>query len=617
MAKYIVPFVDETKWETHTSCRYCNSIDKRYKSIIELQKDKKNFNKCQELIDNVNQFTVDGYGLLQTYESDGMILTDYDNIKKVGKYKNYTADVIQKAQNYIDGKTLTLDVSDIKDVDDETIFFGRWCSVCGARKPDIYDTLRLERLDLLPITSFRVDNKETTAEIVWKDSESKVYAYSKLFRNGECISICATKDKYYNNEKYVDTIESGILYQYYVVNYDSYNAPIATSEILMTLTESADTQPPAVCTDVSALQTTKLYKKNDDTYETKNILYFYYTDPTDADFAGTDIRIGLETYLPDTEKAGKRGDKEMLLTEYGLEFNKLYWIKPFPHDKGKWKHLNDGYEMFYNYNRNSDFAVITLTEPCGEISAISVENGNKEVKVSWTDPVDNWSESYVGMRESTGTPITDIKDCKIIYKTNDSNVNKSYVIDGLENGRKYQIAIFTVSKKGVVTICSQQVVAEPIYKQDSECFGENCSLTYMDYFQYNKRIKTDRGILTDCFWVKRHSVAWLDCKHVLQEGAVIDMDVMLDGHTVFTLYSNQDKIFRIEGPLSWKHISVEILPVDFCRVVFDASSEYQVMGVYLKNIVLTYKTNSLDLKEKENGQSTEDNKPADKEHSEG
>jgi hypothetical protein len=84
MAKYVVPFVDETKWETHTSCRYCNSIDKRYKGIIELQKDSKNLDRCQELINEVNQFTVDGYGLVQTYESDGMILTDYDKIKQVG-----------------------------------------------------------------------------------------------------------------------------------------------------------------------------------------------------------------------------------------------------------------------------------------------------------------------------------------------------------------------------------------------------------------------------------------------------------------------------------------------------------------------------------------------------
>jgi hypothetical protein len=611
MAKYVVPFVDETKWETHTSCRYCNSIDKRYKGIIELQKDSKNLDRCQELINEVNQFTVDGYGLVQTYESDGMILTDYDKIKQVGTYKNYTADVIQKSQNYIAGRSLSLDVKNISDVDDATVFFGRWCAVCGARKPDVYDTLRLERLDLLPISSFRIENKGATAEIVWKDSESTEFSYSKLFRNNEEIAMCAVKDKYYDNEKYVDTIEPGILYQYYIVNYDSYNKPIATSTVKMTLTESEDKQPPGVCTNVTALQTTKLYKKNDtdNTYETKNILYFDYTNPTDADFLATEVRIGLETYLPDTERAGKHAEKEMLFEEYGLELNKLYWIKPFPHDRGKWKHVNDGYEMFYNYNRDSDFAVIELTEPCKEITSISIVNGNKEAKVSWTDPVENWAESYVGIREATDTPITDIKDCKIVYKTDEPVSNKSYVIPGLDNGRKYQVAIFTVSKKGVVTVCHQQIVAEPIYKQDSETFGDKCRLTYMDYFQYTSEIISGKNIIKDCFWTHRHSVAWLDCKHALQEGATIDMDVMLDGHTVFTLYSNQDKIFRVEGPLNWKHISVDIAPVDFCRIVFDASSEYDVMGVYLKNISLSYNTNSLSLKDKENGQSTENNQP--------
>lgn len=296
MAKYIVPFVDSSKWETQCTCRYCKQLDDRYKDIIELQKDKNNLEKCQALIAELDKYTVDGYGLAQTYESDGSVFSKYEKIQKVGTYYNYTDDVIQKAKNYIDGKVLSYNIKN--NADEETVLFGRWCSVCGSRKPDVYDTLRLERLDLLPISSFRIENTGSTAEIVWRDSESEAFSYSKLFRNNEYIEMCVSKDKYYNNEKYVDKIEPGVLYQYYVVDYDSYNKPIAISELLTTLTESDDKEPPAVCTDVKVVQATKLVKDDKDgTYKIKNILYASYKNPTDADYTGTVVKIGKNHML--------------------------------------------------------------------------------------------------------------------------------------------------------------------------------------------------------------------------------------------------------------------------------------------------------------------------------
>jgi hypothetical protein len=156
VAKFIIPFYDITNWKHNSKCETCTKIDKLISEITMLQTEyfsltdntfislkeqsqeiQNLFSQIQSKIDKLEYYQVNGYNILQTYESHGIAINQ-DKIDSLYTMKNIEESVNIRINNYLNNKSTEY----IEDIDKETTFSSRWCSQCSLRKCDIFDTNR-------------------------------------------------------------------------------------------------------------------------------------------------------------------------------------------------------------------------------------------------------------------------------------------------------------------------------------------------------------------------------------------------------------------------------------------------------------------------------------------
>ena len=324
--KFVIPFNDKNTWQHNSKCELCQQIDSQINHILELQRQQK---FAEEAITRLELILVDGYNLTNTLEIGGIAnrfeifkTIDSEVDKRIFNYlydtyltaylPNTDTTVVQGNTTYsanfdnvidffhtflgnVGTDTILEDLIHEKErnfyqpikkmpigSDKPVILYGRWCKQCGARKLDIYDSLRNERTDLLPITNFfcvvKDTNKasakaESNVYITWTDTKSMAFAYSKLFmgdldnnnRNGLDVSDLY---KRYGNYKHYDSaanpeveeidsslkgiysynehqynpvilpIEEDVLYLCYVINYDKFDNILSKSSVRFILKET-------------------------------------------------------------------------------------------------------------------------------------------------------------------------------------------------------------------------------------------------------------------------------------------------------------------------------------------------------------------------------------------
>lgn len=307
--KFIIPFNNEENWEKG-SCPICKQTDKYLLHILEKQK-KRDRENIETVIKMLELGLVDGYNLFSVPIKRKKAIPLFKTVDRLVDKRifNYLYETFIKENKKINiNTTYSINFNDLKEgfaklignvelddtlteliqekeynfyslekkligSDDPVLIYSRWCKFCGARKLDIYDTLRNERLDLLPITNFFCVLKNRKVYINWVDSKSFAYKYSKLFNGSK--ELIVAKYNEYKDEPFTIDVEDDILYTFYVINYDKDDKIIARSQIRFILNETNNEKVVLPVNDLSINQETILvpYRDKGHNYEyTKTIV---------------------------------------------------------------------------------------------------------------------------------------------------------------------------------------------------------------------------------------------------------------------------------------------------------------------------------------------------------
>ena len=571
--KYIIPFIDKNKWVHNHNCIYCEQIDKQINNILNIQT--KDINVALDKINVLENYLVDGYGILQVFEHNGYILLNKDEIDSLYTLKNIDDSVLDKYTAYLSNAEYPDNVSD-----NITTFYSRWCKHCGARKLDIYDTNRTERFDLLPIKNFTIttkeENNEVYAYINWRDSDTLTYAYTKLFINDEEVLSTNVKNKYEINA-YTIKIKPNVMVEIYVGNYDKYNDLLVTSDKKYIVHESNAKSDLTPINDICAWQEVRLIKE-DNSYKRKNCIITTYTPTTNNTIVRRAINgiptnpyFGLEcNYIQEVEDSDIR----------------LWYIKPFPVSDRFAKITDGGIKLYYDYNLDSQYTTIQLNPLVDNCTNLSIKNDSKKAYISWEDPnSSNWLKTIIMIKPYDGTPIIHVNDGIIIYNSINYNdyKDKSFIINNLINGKDYQIGIFPVTKDNLVIIDSNQLIAKPRYIRNPYKWHEPYELTYNDHFYW------DNDKLTTI----QNTVAYLTCNFPFVEGGWLSFQVKSNTAVHLNIYLNEKNVFNQELKANevyhWKDINIDIPIMEYCKIIFEVKSKYSNMKFSMKNINLYYK----------------------------
>lgn len=118
-------------------CKTCEIID--YLCNLYYRDFKTNTNeRNMQLINEILSYEINAYKLLKQRESFGFIYQQLDGEIKDDKYVEGIYDITHYLYNsrYTDDELESLKIID-KDINKTRIDQARWCSVCGARKPNV------------------------------------------------------------------------------------------------------------------------------------------------------------------------------------------------------------------------------------------------------------------------------------------------------------------------------------------------------------------------------------------------------------------------------------------------------------------------------------------------
>jgi len=612
VAKFIIPFYDITNWKHNSKCATCTIIDNLISEITMLQSEylsltdnnftslKKQsqeiqdlFFKIQSKIDKLEHFQVDGYNILQNYESHG-IVTNQEKIDSLYTIKNIKKEVDIRINNYLHN----LPIKSIDNADKETTLTSRWCKQCSIRKCDIFDTNRTERMDLLSITNAFAIAKDYKVKLNWEDSKAKTYSYTQLFKNNKLL-INATFNQY-KSLFYIDRdIIPGKLYEYTIVNYDKFNE-ILTQKKLIALQERTEEENnnviPDTITDTKVRQ--RIILKDN---QPIHVLTTTFTTPDNAE--SNNIRLDVDS-VPYYEFDGEEISKQEQLTnilindieqdKYEIkgipfDFDKTYYIKPYPYSEIFYKKNNNQYIPYRMYNRNSAYDYIIYHKTAAPPTNLSIRNSDKKCFVRWEDTNDsNWKSTIIMIREYNEYPISNDTDGEISYVETERNlhIDNEYCIDNLISGKKYQIGIFSVSKEDIVTISPIQLIGEPLYLRNEADFN---GLNVFD--GYSKISYTKYGY----FMNEHDSYWWKYLKYYPIYGAKMYFSLQTEKIVRIRIYINDTILFETTGPF-WKekNFIVDIPPAEkqykicFWATLDNTGFAYSNFHLYLRKLKIIY-----------------------------
>lgn len=603
--KYILPFISANTYEKNKTCTLCTDIDAKFTHLINCD----NIEEHQSSIEELEKVLVDGYGIIQVVEKTD---SRFNKTNEFALLKNIEPGVVGRFNEYING------IESSEKDDKPCTLYSRWCKRCGARKYDIYDTLRKERMDLLPITNFfikllNLDNEalETNMLIVWRDTRSDQFFKSSLVINDKVIVNSYLRNQY-ELEPYTYPIKTNLLNTVYVINYDKYGKELVRTPLKYIIAESFNKPIPDAITDFKAYEETRLIRE-DLHYKREKIINLVYEPTSEI----TILRAALNG-VPDTENYGYNIENPMVVP---VKSKNTWYIKPFPQSIQRARRKDKHYQLYYDYNYNSQFAVVHLTDLVDECMNIKVQPSDRQIKVNWYDPSINWSKTLILIRETDKIDINTFNECKdvdilkynnyfsqdflhnypkvfeeymmsihegtIIYINTERNKHSqdSYIIceeNGykVENGKFYQVAVVPVNKNDIATIPIRQFNVLPLYLRETQNVKED--IDYSGEFQY------EQGWIT-----KKNALMWFEAKHSLVEGGILKFRINSNYPIILRVWVNQLNIFNNECKINKIYrndlFSFELPRMKYCKVIMQVESIYTNMKVRIDDIQLIYK----------------------------
>ena len=599
--KYILPFIGNT-YQTNHHCPLCNDIDRLFNSLQD-----KDITLVQDKIEHIETLLVDGYKILHVLE--GLNYTDQEvsMIQQYSLLKNIEPGTVARYNYFVNNDELFYDSMD----DLPTTLYSRWCSICGARKFDIYDTLRKERMDLLPITNFFIklpslteDDLYTDMYIKWRDSGTDQFDHSELVINDNVVLKSVQRNEY-ADDYYIYTIKTNVLYAIYIVNYDKFNHELTRTPLKYIIAESDNKPIPLEIADLTVKEETRLVRQNSQ-YIREKLININYTPTSEY----TAIRMAEKDEPGDINTGIPIENNQIVVSDEDI---RLWCIKPFPGSELRARKVNKSYQLYRDYNNESSPAYIQLSRLANEPSLMSAKPSDRSIYLNWSDPLYNWSRTDVYIKEAElinrekpneayskdflhNYPkvyedyIMNIHGGKLIY-SNDilkKHRDESYKIcteNGYEliNGHQYQVALVSVNKNGTSTIPTRQFNVMPQYIRPSYKLDYQNRLTHMDNCLFeNEYLVTYKP--TTCFYVAQYE---------LIEGAFLKFNISSNYPIKLKIWTNQANIFDeyIHGneQYRYKEIKLEIPKMSYCKIILNISSPYKQMHVKIKDFELIYK----------------------------
>lgn len=607
--KYILPFIDSNNYQSNSNCSMCDDIDMIYRQILNY--DNYESDKCQEKINELEKWLVDGYKLLPVIEKR---IDAIDVVKEFSLLKNVEQGTIARYNEFIKGIECTN-----KD-DKACTLHSRWCCKCAARKFDIYDTLCKERMDLLPITNFFISlpnlsktDKEAEMYIIWRDSSTENFAYAELVINNRVVVRSFVKNEY-EHTPFKYSIKANVLNTIYVVNYDCFNVELVRTPLKYIIAETDNKDMPDEIDNVAAVEETRLVRSGFH-YEREKVIKVNYTYDKNK---VVEVRRALNG-VPDNEHYGLEVlNNEVVVDE--AERNTWYF-KLFPRSEQRARKFNSGYRLYYDYNYDSAFALVHLSELVKDVNVVKVTPNSKQIEINWSDPVLNWSKTQV-LIKPTGVInpfnnngkilryngsfskdflhhypkifedyIMDVRDGIVVCESTkkDEYKNKPFIINELNgyeivNGQTYQVAIVPFSEKGVATIPFKQHNVRPLYIRPAHIINKECLLDYMGFFNIDEN---------DYLYTSRSTIGWFEARYPLVEGGVLSFELSSNYPVRLRIYVNKDNVFdnvqQSNEIYRNKKVKIMLNRMTYCKVIFQIDIRYPGTRLSISNIELRYK----------------------------
>lgn len=656
--KYLMPFKDMQQWEHNIHCDMCKQIDEFIMHVLNeqiilpeihantqeidierevlenlVEKDKLRVLEPSEIVEdtrytNYPKYTieekhkiiihnetmlktleamlVDGYRVINVYKAhnrelnalmalktiDSQVLARYNSLLSIYRGRTFSANHISKE------KLMPL----IKGTDASTTLYSRWCSHCGARKLDIYDTLISERMDLLPITNFSCKMDNGKLHITWCDSSSYAFEYSCLIFNDVIIGIYSYNE--HEREPVEINISNNIPYTLYVVNFDRFNHEIVRTPVKLIFIEDEHRSKVKPITDIVARQEIVLEKDEVNNYwQQKKVIRPIFTATTDR----TIIRRALNE-IPAHVQFGLTCDEPYQVVPN--EDEKLWVVKPFPVSQ-KYVKKNGNNIIFYediNYDSTPAFCQLSsYGHPCRNLR---VKNYSREAEVTWEDSYKNWKSTRLYLKVYDGKPIRSIMEGELIYEVFEENKYKyePYLIKKLRNGYKYQLGIFPVTKQDLVMVDANQLILEPAYIKPSHYINDifvseherNIHAQIGEIRDINKREYEIRNAIYigDFYWYRdkfitdKNTILWFETQYPVIEGGKLQFQLYNEYPVQVNIYSNHLNIFNKSIEKTelhrWTEVEIEVAKMQYCKIVIEVESCYANIKCMIKDLVFHY-----------------------------
>ena len=633
--KYVMPFINMTNWEKYEDkpynkrCDLCKQIDNKLNHILDKQvivtdnRDESTIEYNTKLIDEVENLLVDGYHILDTFEKCNK---DFDTLLML---QNNNTNVIQKYLAYIntfEGFTFTAHKylkNENQYSDIPLTFYSRWCKQCGARKLDIYDTSKSENLALLPITNINFEIVNNNLNITWQDSDIN-YCHSSYIHINNTIY-----GPYQFNEHLlkpaVISIEDNIIYNIYIVNYDTFNRELIRSPLKIILHETSVKPEIKPITDTQVNQETLLIKDEiNNKWLRKRILHTTFTPTTEK----TIVRRSLNMIdNPDTYKYGNLMNGIPADINFGIPCDipyqiiddndmRIWIIKPFPISKKYGKKENNIISFYEEINNDSKAVIVSLYPMGPSCSNLRVQNFSHRVEIKWQDAYDNWKATKLYIKEFDGTPIKNQYEGKLIYiNTIENNHNYvPYEIRNLENGKKYQLGIFSVTQDDIIMIDPKQLILEPKYIRPSHYINEEFINMHniqpfkeMDHTPPNEIREIDKSLyeyknmmrLGKFRWeneqlvTNEETLMWFETQYPVEEGGKLKFELSSNYPCQIYLYINYANMFLQiinKANMNWEKYEFDIPRMHYCKIILEVKCKYINRKICFRNMQFHYYT---------------------------
>ena len=392
MPKYILD-IGAKSWQSNPKCPLCSAIDNQYKYILKMAK-LPNVNQLylKQQVDILEGMVVNGYHLPQIYEANITPHKFVDNI--IRNMPTYTDDIVNYVISEYGVEKREYDVFDRMN---PTLYFSRWCRDCGARKPDIYDTLKLAKFDVTLKAVVRSDKHSIL--LSWDKIDYPFKYVIKLFKRADNTIADETCDKegYKLLKEYsleesrkVDSlideeIADGRAYYYKIIYYDEFGFSF--------LERKCDVwnkvwfeHKPKLLRNLRYITHRRLVRNEKGALVVDDYIYAKYdVDKSDKDFGDVIFKLNAD-HVPSLDYFV---DDLQLLNNETFRFpNKKtrYFIKPYIRSKlfkKDWDNDHQIYPDLYFWNCDSQAEIVRYKPFAEDMYDLRFESGYRSMKIKY------------------------------------------------------------------------------------------------------------------------------------------------------------------------------------------------------------------------------------------